>query len=401
MPHPLLDEARSLLPGVVDLRRSIHREPELGLDLPLTQAKVLAALAGLPLEIRTGQRTTSVMADLRGAHPGRTIVLRGDMDALPLQEDTEVPFKSQFDGRMHACGHDAHTAMLAGAARLLAAHQSDLHGTVRFMFQPGEEGYAGAVVMLEEGLLGAPAGGAGASAAFALHATPRFTSGTVLTRPGPVLASTDNFTIVVRGRGGHASAPHMAADPVPVACEIVLALQSLVTRSVNVFTPGVLTVGKIEAGSAPNIIPEIASLRGTIRTLSPHTRRTLVEGLHRVAHGVCAAHALDAEIKNEPGYPVTVNDPDFANFVLDTGRQVLGADHCLEQPTPQMPGEDFSYVLEQIPGAMASLGTRPEGYAEGEAPNAHSNRYLLNEQALPSGIAMYAGVALAYLGGPS
>jgi hippurate hydrolase len=397
VPHPLLNEARGQLSGIVELRRAIHREPELGLELPLTQAKVLEALQGLPLDIHTGQRTTSVMADLRGGQPGRTIILRGDMDALPLQEDTEVPFKSRFDGRMHACGHDAHTAMLAGAARILAAHQSELHGTVRFMFQPGEEGYAGAVVMMDEGLLDAPAGGSKPTAAFALHATPRWTSGTVLTRPGPVLASTDNFTIEVRGRGGHASAPHMAADPVPVACEIVLALQSLVTRSVNVFTPGVLTVARIEAGTASNIIPEVARLRGTIRTLSAHTRSTLVDGLHRVAHGVCAAHGLDAEVHNDPGYPVTVNDADFARFVLDTGRDVLGPECCEEQPSPQMPGEDFAYVLEALPGAMASLGTRPTGFAEGEAPNAHSNRYMLNEDALASGMAMYAGVALAYL----
>jgi amidohydrolase len=397
LPHPLLNEARTHLQSVLELRRAIHREPELGLELPLTQAKVLDALHDLPLEIRSGQGTTYVMADLRGGQPGRTIILRGDMDALPLQEDTDVPFKSRFDGRMHACGHDAHTAMLAGAARILAAHQAELRGTVRFMFQPGEEGYAGAVVMLDEGLLEAPAGGSKPSAAFALHATPRWSSGTVLTRPGPVLASTDNFTITVRGRGGHASAPHMAADPVPVACEIVLALQSLVTRSVNVFTPGVLTVARIEAGTASNIIPEVAQLRGTIRTLSAQTRSTLVDGLNRVAHGVCAAHGLDAEVHNEPGYPVTVNDADFARFVLDTGRDVLGAESCVEQPSPQMPGEDFSYVLEAVPGAMASLGTRPEGFAEGEAPNAHSNRYLLNEDALASGMAMYAGVALAYL----
>jgi len=395
--HALVAEARGHLQPVVDVRRAIHREPELGLDLPLTQAKVLASLEGLPLEIRKGQRTTSVMADLRGAQPGRTIILRGDMDALPLQEDTDVPFKSRFDGRMHACGHDAHTAMLAGAARILTAHQSELRGTVRFMFQPGEEGYAGAVVMMDEGLLDASDGAAAPTAAFALHAAPRWQSGTVLTRPGPVLASTDNFTIVVRGRGGHASAPHMSADPVPVACEIVLALQSLVTRSVNVFTPGVLTVARLEAGTASNIIPEVATLRGTIRTLSAHTRSTLVEGLHRVAHGVCAAHGLDAEVHNDPGYPVTVNDADFARFVLDTGRQVLGSEHCVEQPSPQMPGEDFAYVLEQIPGAMASLGTRPDGFGEGEAPNAHSNRYLLNEDALVSGMAMYAAVALAYL----
>ncbi|MBV8719276.1 MAG: amidohydrolase [Chloroflexi bacterium] len=397
MSHALVAEARGHLQPVVDVRRAIHREPELGLDLPLTQAKVLASLEGLPLEIRKGQRTTSVMADLRGAQPGRTIILRGDMDALPLQEDTDVPFKSRFDGRMHACGHDAHTAMLAGAARILTAHQSELRGTVRFMFQPGEEGYAGAVVMMDEGLLDASDGAAAPTAAFALHAAPRWQSGTVLTRPGPVLASTDNFTIVVRGRGGHASAPHMSADPVPVACEIVLALQSLVTRSVNVFTPGVLTVARLEAGTASNIIPEVATLRGTIRTLSAHTRSTLVEGLHRVAHGVCAAHGLDAEVHNDPGYPVTVNDADFARFVLDTGRQVLGSEHCVEQPSPQMPGEDFAYVLEQIPGAMASLGTRPDGFGEGEAPNAHSNRYLLNEDALVSGMAMYAAVALAYL----
>ncbi|MBV9322422.1 MAG: amidohydrolase [Chloroflexi bacterium] len=395
--HELLEQAHALLDDVARLRRAIHREPELGLDLPLTQAKVLDALQGLPLEIHRGQRTTSVMADLRGSQSGRTIILRGDMDALPLQEDTDVPFKSTIDGRMHACGHDAHTAMLAGAARLLAQHQQALSGTVRFMFQPGEEGYAGAVVMMDEGLLDAPSGGSPPTAAYALHAAPRWAPGTVLTRPGPVLASTDNFTIVVRGRGGHASAPHMAADPVPVACEIGMALQTLVTRSVNVFSPAVLTIGKIQAGTASNIIPEIATLDGTIRTLAPETRATLVEGVHRVARGVSAAHGLEAEVTNTAGYPVTVNDADFARFVLATGREILGAEHCLEQPSPQLAGEDFAYVLEHIPGAMSSLGTRPFAYAEGEAPNAHSNRYLLNEEALAAGMAMYAGVALAYL----
>lgn len=395
--HPLVDEAHSILEQVTQLRRAIHREPELGLDLPLTQRKVLAALEDLPLEVHRGQRTTSVMADLRGAQPGKTIILRGDMDALPLQEDTDVPFKSSIDGRMHACGHDAHTAMLAGAARILSHHQQDLRGTVRFMFQPGEEGYAGAVVMMEEGLLEPPSGGSPPTAAFALHATPRWSSGTVLTRPGPVLASTDNFRITVRGRGGHASAPHMAADPIPVACEIVMALQSLVTRSVNVFLPAVLTVAHIESGTTTNVIPETAWLEGTIRTLSPDTRRILVSGLERVARGVASAHGLEVDVDHHAGYPVTVNDDDFTRFVLETGRSVLGDDHCVEQPSPQLPGEDFAYLLEQIPGTMASLGTRPFGFAEGQAPNAHSNRYLLNEEAMVSGIAMYAAVALAYL----
>ena len=393
----LIGEAQGLRAEVVELRRSIHREPELGLELPRTQARVLDALRGLPLEIRQGRRTTSITADLRGGGAGRTIILRADMDALPLQEDADVPFKSIVDGRMHACGHDAHTAMLVGAARLLAQHQAELRGTVRLMFQPGEEGYAGAQIMLEEGLLDPPPGGAAPSAAFALHATPRWASGTVLTRPGPVLASTDNFSIAIRGRGGHASAPHMAADPVPVACEVVMAIQTMVTRSVNVFAPGVVTVGKIQAGSAANIIPEVATLDGTVRTLSPATRSRVVEGLHRVAHGVADAHGLDAEVHVEPGYPVTVNDAEFARFVVEAGREALGPENCLEQPSPQMAGEDFAYVLEQIPGAMASLGTRPPGFDEGEAPNAHSNRYLLNEDALVTGMAMYAAVALAYL----
>src|SRR5258708_1409827 len=259
----LLDEAQRLLPDVVRLRRSIHSEPELGLELPLTQAKVLDELRRLPLEVRTGQRTTSVVADLRGGRPGRSIVLRADMDALPLEEDTGLDFASSCAGKMHACGHDGHRAMLVGAARLLARHQAELAGTVRFMFQPGEEGYNGAGVMLEEGLLDIQP-----SAAFAIHAAPRWASGTILTRPGPVLASADTFSVVVRGRGGHASMPHMAADPIPVACEIVMALQTFVTRTVSVFEPGVVTVGKIEAGSTNNLISPTATPVRTRRSIA-------------------------------------------------------------------------------------------------------------------------------------
>ncbi|MBV9169905.1 MAG: amidohydrolase [Chloroflexi bacterium] len=376
------------------LRRSIHREPELGLDLPLTQAKVLDALNGLPLDIHTGRKTTSVVADLRGAKPGKTIILRGDMDALPLQEDTGLPFASEHQRKMHACGHDAHTAMLASAARLLASRQSELSGTVRFMFQPGEEGYRGAQVMLDEGLLdGDPA----PSAAFALHSTPRWAAGTITTRPGPVLASADSFRIIVTGRGGHASAPHLSADPIPVACEIVTALQTFVTRSVSVFEPGVVTVGKIEAGTTHNIIPETATLTGTVRTVSPATRRHIVSNLNRVAQGIADAHGVRAETIVDEGYPVTVNDVEFARFVLDVARSLVGPECAPEQATPQMAAEDFSYVLERVPGAMVSLGTRPSGMSEAEAPAGHSNRYLLEEEAMVNGTAMYAAVALEYL----
>ncbi len=388
----LLAEARGLQPDVVSLRRSIHREPELGLDLPLTQQKVLAALQGLPLEIRTGKGTTSVIADLHGSQPGKTILLRGDMDALPLTEDTGLDFASGRPGAMHACGHDAHTSMLAATAKLLSRHQAELAGTVRFMFQPGEEGYAGAQVMIEEGVLdNEPA------AAFAVHCTPRWTAGSISTKPGPVLASADEFRIVVRGRGGHASAPHLAGDPIPVACEIVTALQTFVTRTVDVFSPGVVTVGKIEAGTRANIIPETAILNGTVRTVAPETRAWINSRLGRLARGIAEAHGMVAEVEVDEGYPVTVNDADFARFVLDVGRHVLGPEKAVEQRVPQMAAEDFSYILERVPGAMISLGTRPHGMAEGEAPAGHSNRYLLEEEALPAGVAMYAAVALEFL----
>jgi hippurate hydrolase len=260
------------------------------------------------------------------------------------------------------------------------------------MFQPGEEGFSGARVMLNEGLLDIQP-----AAAFALHATPRWASGTLSTRPGPVLASSDTFKIVIKGRGGHASAPHMAADPVPVACEIVMALQTFVTRSVSIFAPGVVTVGKIEAGTTNNIIPEIATLIGTVRTVAPATRTHLLEGLPRLARGIADAHALSATIEITEGYPVTVNDPDFARFTLDVGRELVGSERVWEQASPQMAAEDFSYVLEQVPGAMISLGTAPAQFGEGEAPNAHSNRYLLDEEAMVTGMAIYAAVALEFL----
>src|SRR6266511_5724478 len=244
-PTAILAQARDLLHDVIQLRRRIHRHPELGLNLPRTQAAVLEAIDGLGLDVQTGTSTTSVAGTLRGAKPGPTILLRGDMDALPMPEETGLPFASEVQGRMHACGHDAHTAMLVGAARLLARCRDSLAGSVLFMFQPGEEGYHGARVMIEEGLLdGTPP----PTAAFALHVTHRLTAGAIAARSGPAMASGDTLQIVVRGRGGHASAPHDCLDPIPIACEIVQAFQTLVTRRVNVFDPAVVTVAKIEAG---------------------------------------------------------------------------------------------------------------------------------------------------------
>jgi hippurate hydrolase len=395
----VLDDAAAQLDDAVDLRRRIHEEPELGNVLPETQAKVLEALDGLPLAVTTGTGVSSVIAVLDGDEPGPTILLRGDMDALPMPEDTDLEFKSRVDGAMHACGHDSHVAMLAGAARLLSARRARLRGRVAFMFQPGEEGHDGAKAMLDEGLLATVGAGAEpVTMAFAIHQSPTVPNGMIATKGSSLMASADTFLITVRGRGGHASMPHHTADPIPIACEMVGAFQSMVTRRVDVFDPAVVTVARIQAGTTSNVIPETAELYGTVRTVSERARDAVLADVERVAQGIAAAHGAKAEITISRGYPVTVNDDAAARFVLDTAGTLLGDSMAVEMPTPVMGAEDWSYVLQQVPGSMAFLGTRPPGVApQHVAPN-HSNRMVLDEAAMVAGIATYAGVTLRWLG---
>jgi hippurate hydrolase len=397
LPGTLLDEARDLLADTVALRRSLHRHPELGLDLPRTRDAVLDALAPLGLPTTTGEAATSVVAVLDGARPGPTVLLRADMDALPMPEDTGLEFSSEVDGAMHACGHDAHTAMLVGAARLLHARRGELAGRVVFMFQPGEEGFHGARVMLEEGLLDRACadGAAPVTGAFALHQTPVIPSGMVATKGGPLLASADVVRVVVTGRGGHASAPHHALDPIPVACEIVQAFQTFVTRRVDVFDPAVVTVGRISAGTTNNVIPETAEILGTVRTVSERTRRFVHDGLRRVAEGIASAHDAEVAFAVEPGFPVTVNTDEAATWLLGVAAELLAPEATVVMPNPVMGAEDFSYVLQQVPGAMAFLGTMPPG-ATGPVHNNHSNRMVIDESAMVQGMALYAAVALRH-----
>ena len=394
----LLAAARADAARTVDLRRRLHRQPEIGLHLPQTQAAVLEAFADLPVEVSTGTSTSSVVGVLRGARPGPTYLLRGDMDALPVHEDTGLDFASEVPGVMHACGHDTHVAMLLGAARLLSERREALAGQVVFMVQPGEEGFHGARFMLDEGLLDvvpeAPVSGA-----FALHISTMWRSGTINVRPGPMMASADQWTITVRGRGGHASTPHLAADPVPVAAEIVLALQSMITRRTDVFDPAVVTVGHLEAGTTDNIIPASALLHGTIRTLSPERRADVLASVQRVGEHVALAHDMTAEFVHVEGYPVTVNDAGVAAQVTQTAAALLGADDSAVMPVPLMGAEDFSYVLERVPGAMAFLGACPPELEPGTAPGNHSNLVRFDEDALPAGVALYAQMAMQALGG--
>jgi hippurate hydrolase len=394
----LLSAAYNDADRTIDLRRRLHRHPEIGLQLPVTQQMVLDAFADLPIEVSTGTTTSSVVGVLRGARPGPTYLLRGDMDALPVQEDTGLPFASAVPGVMHACGHDTHVAMLLGAARLLAERRDEISGQVVFMVQPGEEGFHGARYMLEEGLLDvvpeAPVSGA-----FALHSIATMASGTVNVRPGPLMAAADQWRMTIRGRGGHASMPHTAADPIPVAAEIVLALQSMVTRRVDVFDPAVVTVAHIEGGSTSNVIPDSVLLQGTIRTLSAARRADAIASVERVATRIAAAHELTAEFVHEEGYPVTVNDAGVASRVLDTAAELLGPPAAALMRAPLMGAEDFSYVLEKVPGAMAFLGACPPGLDPAEAPANHSNLVVFDEEPLPAGVALYARMALDALAG--
>jgi hippurate hydrolase len=388
MPATVIDEAQTVQERVVALRRRLHRHPELGLHLPLTQAAVLEEIADLGLVVRPGISTSSVVADLVGGDAGPTVLLRGDMDALPMPEDTDLDYASTVPDRMHACGHDAHTAMLAGAARILAGRRGAISGRIRFMFQPGEEGFGGARHMIEEGVLD------GVDHAFALHVTPNLPTGWIGTRAGSLMASADTFEIEIVGNGGHASMPHYAVDPVPVACEIVTAIQTFVTRRLDAFDPAVVTVARIEAGTTTNVIAERAHLAGTIRAVSERSRRTVYEALGRLVEHITAAHECRANLAIDEGYPVTVNDAGAAEHVLAVAADVVGSASVIDLPAPVMGAEDFSYVLEEVPGAMAYLGVCPPEHDPASAPACHSNRMQIDEDALGAGVAMLVALAL-------
>ncbi len=392
------DDATAIAGDMAQLRRAIHAEPEIGLDLPLTQQKVLAALDGLPLEVSTGTALSSVTAVLRGTQNsgGPVVLLRGDMDALPVTERTGLDFASKLDGAMHACGHDLHTAMLAGAARLLSARRGELAGSVVFMFQPGEEGYAGARYMIEEGVL--DAAGERPAAAYALHvASAQLPTGVFSTRPGPMMAAAEVLDVTVRGHGGHGSQPHHAVDPIPVACEIVLALQSLVTRKFDIFDPVVITVGSFHAGTTDNVIPDSAHFLATVRSFSPASRERVRGAALCLVRDIASAHGLSATAEFTNSYPVTVNDQAEAQFAAQVVADVLGEGRYVGQANPMAGAEDFSYVLEQVPGAFVMLGACPPGADPASCPFNHSADAVFDDTVLGDGAALYAELALRRL----
>ncbi len=407
-------DAKDLQEDLVRLRHDLHRQPEIGLHLPRTQEKVLKALDGLPFEITLGKDTTSVTAVLRGGAgrggAGRTenggpqesaaqrpaVLLRADMDGLPVQEKTGVDFTSQADGAMHACGHDLHTSMLAGAATLLAEQQHQLAGDVVLMFQPGEEGFDGASYMLREGVL--DAAGPRVQAAYGMHV---FSSlephGTFCTKPGVMLSASDGLEVTVLGAGGHGSAPHSAKDPVTVAAEMVTALQVMVTRQFNMFDPVVLSVGVLHAGTKRNVIPESARIEATIRTFSEAARLKMMEAVPRLLKGIAAAHGVEVAVDYLQEYPLTITNEDETHTAEKVIGNLFGERRLARWATPLSGSEDFSRVLAEVPGTFIGLSAVAPGADHGTSPFNHSPYATFDDGVLADGAALYAQLAISRL----
>jgi amidohydrolase len=391
----LRSDAAELQGDLAELRRDLHRIPEIGLDLPRTQERVLAALHPLPLEVSTGTGLSSITAVLRGGRPGPVVLLRGDMDALPVTESPDNPFVSESAGAMHACGHDLHSAGLVGAARLLATRREDLAGDVVFMFQPGEEGFDGAGHMIAEGVL--DAAGRPVDYAYGLHVmSSMIPRGVFVSRRGPLMAASDGLFVRVIGAGGHGSRPHAALDPIPAAAEMVTALQTMVTRRFDVFEPVVVTVGVFQAGTKRNIIPDEAYFEATVRTFNAEVREQVGTYAIQLCESIAAAYGLTVEARYEQEYPVTVNTPAEHDFAAATIADVFGPERFLEIPTPVTGSEDFSRVLAAVPGCYVFLGACVSDDPTSAATN-HSPRATFDDSVLGDGAALLAELALRRL----
>ncbi|MBT2548859.1 M20 family metallopeptidase [Arthrobacter sp. ISL-65] len=405
----ILEDARELHGDLVQLRHELHRHPELGLQLPRTQESVLDALADLPLEITLGKGLTSVGAVLRGtggtdsragtqdARP--TVLLRADMDALPLQEETGLDFASEEANRMHACGHDLHTSMLVGAARLLAERRHQLTGDVVFMFQPAEELLAGAPMMIEEGIL--DLAGRRADAAYGLHVfSAGGNTGRFETKPGVMMSVADALFVKIIGRGGHGSAPHQTQDPVPVMAEMILALQHMVTRQFNAHDPVVVSVGMVKAGEAINVIPDTAEFGASLRMYSAEAREKMQAAVPRLLQGIAAAHGLEVDINYHAGGRVTVTDEAHTDFAAEQIHELFGTERHHRLAAPLGGSEDFADVLAQVPGSFICLDATPLTGGPEAAFN-HSPRAAFDDSVLVDGTALYTQLAIGRLARPA
>jgi len=390
---PFLSEAEALHEELVSVRRDLHMHPELGFQEFRTAKIVAEKLGGLGYEVQTGVGKTGVVGLLQGGQPGEKVVLlRFDMDALPIQEENDVAYRSQTPGVMHACGHDAHVAVGIGVATLLARHKDKVPGTIKLMFQPAEEGLGGALSMIEDGLLEGPK----VDYALGLHVSSTHALGTAVVRSGALLAASDKLEISVRGRGGHGAHPDQTVDAVLVAAQLVVALQTIVARSINPLDTGVVTVGAIHAGEAGNVIAETALMRGTIRSFSQEVRALLHRRIREVAAGVAATFGATIDVTIILGVDPTINAPEPTNVVHRSAAAVLG-DTNIDTAYRTTGGEDFSAVLERVPGHFFMLGARND--ERGLNFPHHNPRFDIDEACLPQGVAILCDAAMRCLQG--
>lgn len=375
---PVINRIAEFADEVAGWRRDFHAHPELGYDVHRTAARVAELLESFGVdEIVSGIGRTGVVAVIRGRGPGRTIGLRADMDALPITERTGAAYKSLTDGKMHACGHDGHTAMLLGAAKYLAETRN-FDGTAVLIFQPAEEGGAGGRAMVEDGLMER----FGIEEVYGLHNMPGRPLGTFGVRAGGIMAASDEFNITIEGSGGHAAIPHTTVDPVIVAAQLIIALQTLVSRNVDPMRSAVLSVTMLQAGNAFNVIPQTVKLTGTIRTLDEEVRDFMEARLRQVSGGIATTFGAKATVNYRRGYPVTVNAPAQASFAAEVAAEVVGADRVEPSADASMGGEDFSYMLRARPGAYVFLGN-------GKSSDLHSDTYDFNDEIIPVGVSYW------------
>ena len=372
-------EVQQVLPEVLELQRDFHRHPELGFEEIRTSAKVYDYLQALGLSPQGGIAQTGVAAVVEGQHPGPTLLLRADMDALPVQEETELAWSSEVPGRMHACGHDFHTAILLGTARILQGMRERLRGRVKLIFQPAEEGPGGAFPMIEQGVLDNPS----VDYALGLHLWSGLPCGHVGIDAGPVMAAADTFRIVVHGRGGHAAYPHDSADPVVAAAALITAMQTLVSRRVDPFDTVVVSVTQVQAGSADNVIPEKVELSGTIRTFEQRLRDFAVEQLRSMVPQLCAAYGVEGSFEFIEGYPPLINHELPSGWVRASA-EALGLPLARQA---SMGGEDMAYYLQKVPGAFFFLGAAPD-LEQLTFPH-HHPKFQLDDRAVPLGMELF------------
>lgn len=382
----LLDVPASVVRDVVELRRDFHAHPELGFEEIRTAGVVDERLRALGYEVRTGIGQTGVVGILRTRKPGKTILLRADMDCLPILEQSGVDFASLTPGKMHACGHDGHTAMLLGAAQMIIERRDLLSGTIVLCFQPAEEGKGGARAMIEDGVLDDPH----VDRVYGLHLTSLYPTGQVLVRPGPVMAASDSIEVTIRGRGGHGAAPHQTVDPVLTAASFVTQVQSIVSRNVDPIDPAVVTIGAIHGGTIHNVIPDTVDLLGTVRSFSEDERKQMRPRIERVLSGCCAAAGAEYDYRYFERYPVTINDAAEAAYVRELATRTVGPQRTAEV-AQTMGAEDFSFMLQRRPGCFFFVGASSD---ERTSVAHHNARFAIDEGCLPAGVQMMVALAL-------